>query len=302
MTVPSASVAGLSFPPDSRSSSPSDPSPLPGASSAEGSALSPSFLPASSSAPSSCCLDDELRLRLQAATQRLDELANDIIVLRAQLQQHNLPSPLVFRPIPARFKKHLKVLSIVGDGRCLLYSLLQCKSALLPCPHEADQLRSRVREHLLCSYSATEWERRVPPQLSEGSTPQAFADRFLTGATTHLPPDAICLWQDLLAPSTDVYLLQRSSFEIERQEKVEKIPCRRAVVDAIVLVFTWQGVGHYELVTFNDVITLPQSHAFIQHLDLLHQQYMSGFSKDVKRTKRRQRGEREQKDDDEALE
>ena len=78
----------------------------------------------------------------------------------------------------------------------------------------------------------------------------------------HLPPDAICLWQDLVAPSTNVYLLQPSSFEVERKEMVEKIPCSGTARHAVVLLFTWEGVGHYELVTFNDVTTLPHSHAF----------------------------------------
>ncbi len=251
---------------------------------------------------SSSASGHELLVQLQATTHRLDQLAKDVLTLRAQLQQQNTPSPLVFRPIPARFKKLLKVLSIVGDGRCLLYSLLQSSCSLLPSPQEADQLRSQLKQHLLSSYSASEWEERVPPQLSEGCTPQAFADRFLTGATTHLPPDAICLWQDVLAPSTDVYLLQRSSFEIERKEKVEKIPCQGGAQHAVVLMFTWEGVGHYELVTFNDVTTLPHSHAFVQHLNQLHQQYISGFSKDVRREGRKRKGERHDKDGDEVVE
>ena len=132
----------------------------------------------------------------------------------------------------------------------------------------------------------------MPQKLSEGSTPPAFADRYLTGATTHLPPDAICIWQDLLAPSTVLYLLQRSTFETNPEEHVEKLSCRGTAILAMVLLLTWQGVGHYELVTFNDVITLAHSHAFIQHLDQLHQQYMSGFSKAVKRAERKQRGEK----------
>lgn len=259
-------------------------------------------LPKSSDHQPSSPSEHGLLLQLQAATYRLDQLAKDILTLRSQLQQQNTPSPLVFKPVPARFKKLVKVLSIVGDGRCLLYSLLQSMCSLLPSPREADQLRGQLKEHLLSSYTSLEWEQRVPPQLSEGSTPQAFADRFLTGATTHLPPDAICLWQDIHAPSTDVYLLQRSSFEIERKEKVEKIPCRRAAQHAVVLLFTWEGVGHYELVTFNDVTTLPHSHALIQHLDQLHQQYMSGFGKDVRREGRKRRGEKHDKDVDEVVE
>ena len=108
---------------------------------------------------------------------------------------------------------------------------------------EADRLRSQLKDRLLSSYFTIEWQRRVPPQLSEGSTTQAFAQRFLTDATTHLSPDMICLWLDLVAPFTDVHMPQRPSLEIEQQEKVEKVTGRGATVDAVVLPFTWERVG-----------------------------------------------------------
>ena len=217
-----------------------------------------------------------------------------------RLQEQPL-SPLVFKPIPARFKKH---------SRCCTSSVMAavCRTRYYtpsvrppPSASEADRLRSQLRDRLLSSYSTIVRQRRVPPQLRGGSTTRAFAQRFLTGATTQLPPDTICLWQDLMALFTDVHLLQRSSFEVERREKVEKVPCRGAAVDTVVLLFKWHRVGHYELVTFNDVTTLPSSHPFVQHLDQLHPQHMSGVSRDVKRTKRR-RGERRQRDEHEVLE
>ena len=301
-SVASASPSSLSL------SSPPSSAPLSSYNPVSSAPSSPALAGLSSSAPSSSSFsssspsEDELRVHLQATVQRLDVLARDISTLRSQLQQRNTPSLLVFNLIAAKFKQYVKVLSIVGDGRCLLYSLLQSVSSLLPSPREADQLRAQLRAHLLSSYSAVEWERRVPSQLSEGSTPPAFANRYLTGATTHLPPDAICIWQDLLAPSTDVYLLQLSTFETKREEHVEKLPCRGTAVHAMVLLLTWHGVGHYELVTFNDVIPLPCSHAFIQHLDQLHQQYMSGFSKAVKRAERKQRGEKHTQQQEDVVE
>ena len=81
-------------------------------------------------------------------------------------------------------------------------------------------------------------------------------------------------------------MLQRSDFEADR---VEKVPCRGDVEYAIVLVLSWQGdwhgVGHYELVTYNHVIRLPRSHPFLTHLDELHMDYMSRFSRQYKREK-----------------
>ena len=132
-------------------------------------------------------------------------------------------SPLVFKPIPARFRKHLPVLYIVGDGRCLSNALLHSRCAAPPLSSEADRLRSQLRDRLLSSYSTIVRQRRVPPQLSEGSRPQAFVQRFLTDATTYLPPDTICLWQDLMSPSTDVCLLQRSSHGHAHADRVHTL-------------------------------------------------------------------------------
>ena len=97
-------------------------------------------------------------------------------------------------------------------------------------------------------------------------------------------------------------MLQRSTIEIECTEKVEKIPCGQTAADAIVLLFTWHGVGHHELVTFNEVITLPHSHALIQHLDALHQQCVSGFNKNMKEHREERRGKRRNYDQNEVVE
>ena len=70
---------------------------------------------------------------------------------------------------------------------------------------------------------------------------------------------------------------------------MEKVPCRGDVECAIILVLSWQGdwhgVGHYELVTCNHVIRLPRGHPFLTHLDELHMDYMSRFSRQYKREK-----------------
>ena len=47
----------------------------------------------------------------------------------------------------------------------------------------------------------------------------------------------------------------------------------------MVLLLTWEsGLGHYELVTYQHVITLPSTHAFVQHLDALHGAYMADIA------------------------
>ena len=56
------------------------------------------------------------------------------------MAQHiNAPTPtlLPFKLIPARFKRHAEVLSIVDDGPCLFYQLLQSQQAMVPIASEA---------------------------------------------------------------------------------------------------------------------------------------------------------------------
>jgi hypothetical protein len=185
--------------------------------------------------------------------------------------------------IDQRFRNDCRVLSIVGDGRCQLYSLLQVERAMLPTAYEADELRKRLKAHLLSSYTEMEWRERVPSNLREIISSQQFAERYLSHNTAHLPHDSIALWQDMLERKTDVFILNKSP----QGEHVEQVPCRGTARDAVVLLFTWQGVGHYELITYNSVISLPRHHPFILHLDELHAKYISGLSKPVKRAARR---------------
>ena len=206
-------------------------------------------------------------------------LVRDVAALRGLQLQHQTPLPLHFTLIITHFRNHCRVLSIVGDGRCQLYVLLQIERAMLPTSYEADELRRKLKAHLLQFYTEEEWRERVPSDLREIISLQQFAERYLSDDTTHLPHDSIALWQDLRQRSTDVFILNKSP----QGEHVEKIPCRGTARDAVVLLFTWHGVGHYELVTYNNVICLPRNHSFILHLDELHRRYIAGLSKEVKR-------------------
>ena len=228
-------------------------------------------------------------------------LLSQITSVRGQLAQHHTPSPLTgFKALPARTTKRLKVLSIVGDGRCLLYSLLQSQCAMLPSAAEADTLRQRLREHLLSSYTAAEWSTRVPDRASEPLSPQDFADRFLSRPTTHLPPDTVCIWQDLHDFRTDVFILQSSSYE---GQKVELVPCRGTATHALILRLTYggySGTGHWESITCDGVTTLPRRHDVIGELDALHLEYLGSLCTEVKRAA--QKGRRGKKKQSELIE
>jgi hypothetical protein len=92
----------------------------------------------------------------------------------------------------------MSVLSIYGDGRCLMYSLLQVNAAQLPSLLEVDELRRHLHDYILHSYTDDEWYDRVPTMLTDGGRSRAqFAERFLVNPTAHLPAAAICLWQDV---------------------------------------------------------------------------------------------------------
>jgi hypothetical protein len=240
------------------------------------------------SAVSSSSSSDAVLAELRA---QVDALKKEVSALRGLQQQTNTPSPLQYKLIAPKFRKHCRVLSIVGDGRCLLYSLLQVGRAMLPTSWEADDLRQQLRTHLTTTYTDQTWSVRVPPQLGENLSVATFAERFLSKPTVHLPIDAICLWQDVVAPTTDVYVLMRSQHGAYDRDRVERLasPCPATL--AVVLLFTWEnGLGHYELVTYQNVITLPINHAFVQHLDALHDEYVAGMAVEPRRQQRRESG------------
>ena len=237
---------------------------------------------------------------------QIDALKKEVSALRGLQQQTSTPSSLQYKLIAAKFRKHCRVLSIVGDGRCLLYSLLQACRAMLPTWWEADELRQRLRMHLTTTYSDQTWSDRVPPQLGENLSMSTFAERFLSKPTVHLPPDAICLWQDMVAPTTNVYVLMKSQHGAYDRDRVERLPSPSPATAVVVLLFTWEnGLGHYELVTYQNVITLPLDHAFVQHLDVLHEGYVAGMAVEPRRQQRRESGgnrSAEERDEDIVVE
>jgi hypothetical protein len=290
----------------SPSSSPSAPPPLAvGPSSPPDATPPPSAVAATPSTSAACSSSstDVVWAELQA---QIDALKKEVWALRGLQQQTNTPSPLQYKLLAAKFRKHSRVLSIVGDGRCLLYSLLQVVRAMLPTWWEADDLRQQLRTHLTTTYTDQTWSDRVPPQLGENLSVSTFAERLLRKPTVHLPPDAICLWQDVVAPTTTVYLLMRSQHGAYDRDRVERLPSPSpATAVAVVLLFTWQnGLGH-DVVTYQNVITLPLNHAFVQHLDALHEVYVAGLAVEPRRQQRRESGRKrsaEERDEDIVVE
>jgi hypothetical protein len=274
---PSSSPSPSASPPPTVSSTSPDVAP-------QSSAVAPAPSPAAASSSSS----DAVLAELQA---QIDALKEEVSALRGLQQQTSTPSPLQYKLIAAKFRKHCRVLSIVGDGRCLLYSLLQVVRAMLPTWWEADELRQRLRTHLIATFTDQTWSDRVPPQLGENLSVSTFAERFLTKPTVHLPPDAICLWQDIVAPTTNVYVLMRSQHGAFDRDRVERLPSLHPATSAVLLFFTWEnGIGHYELVTYQNVITLPCDHAFVQHLDVLRDDYVASMAVEPRRKLRRESG------------
>ena len=228
-----------------------------------------------------------------------DKLVHELAELRGLIQQHRTPTPLKTKLIDRKYRSHLHVLSIVGDGRCLFYSLLQSQRAMLPTAYEADELRAAVKYQLLNDYTDDEWEARVPIHMRDVVTRQQFADNYLSRATTHVPHDTIALWQDSpTGRAIDVYVIESTP----HGEKIESVRSSKPSEGAMVLYFSYFGVGHYELVTFNDVIVLPTTHEFVQHLDRLHEEYVDSLSKEERRAAAQRKGKRQRTDDAELVE
>ncbi len=232
---------------------------------------------------------------LQPQQDQIEQVKQEVATLRSMLTQHSTPSPLKSKLIASTHSKHMQVLSIVGDGRCLFYSLLQTQRAMLPLATEADDLRRQLRAHLLSSYTDDEWIERVPVHMRDTLTRQRFAERYLTESTAHVPIDVVSIWQDMTQFKTDVYLLDRTWQGTGWVEKVECVPCRVPATNAIVLLLIWNGVGHYEVATYNGIITLPCSHEFIRHLDALHRRQVEALhNKEQRRAVKRKRTTEEQ--------
>ena len=234
------------------------------------------------------------------------ELA-EVRALKSCRPSFTLPTKCVDK----RYHRQLKVVPILGDGRCQLYALLQSDRAMIPTSLEADELRQHLQHHLLTSYSSDEeWHQRVPVHFHESHlTRTAFAERYLSQPRTHLPFDTLALWQDMRARATDVYIIHQSEYSrgttsrgpATTGEYIDRVRCRGTATDAIVLRFTWDGqVGHYELVIYSDVISLPAHHQLIAHLSDLHEAHLAGITKDAKRAAAASSGSEERYARDEA--
>ena len=205
--------------------------------------------------------------------QRLAELEATVRELRGLITQHRTPTPCKSKLIRRDIK--VDVLSIVGDGRCLFYSLLQSQHSMLPTAGEADALRQLLRTRLLEHYTDEQWAERVPIHCRDIITRQQFAERYLTCCTDHVPNDVAALWQDIQEQPTDVYILERTPDSKHQSEQVELISSSVAATHAVLLRFTWRhGVGHYELLMVEDLLRLPVRHKLVQHLDQLHEQHV----------------------------
>ena len=216
------------------------------------------------------------------ASSSFEQLTRDVALLRGMLSQQRTPIPLQTKLIDRRHRSHLQVLSIVGDGRCLFYSLLQSQCAMLPTADEADELRARLRVRLLESYTDEQWERRVPEHMRDFATRQQFLDRYLTRPTAHVPLDAIALWQD--SHPVTVYVLNRTAYG----ETVHRLHAADAL-HAVIFILTWYGVGHYEVVTYNNILTLPSAHELCQHLDVLYCKHVMSLRVETRRTTKRRK-------------
>ena len=160
----------------------------------------------------------------------------------------------------AQFCRRFEVLllPIVGDGNCLLYSLLWARNRTEPTMAEADALRLRLYNHML-TYTDESWERRVPPRVQTTDStgrhmsPREYANKYLINRTPaiHLPSSVICAWQDLSTEHNkwDVYVLVSDG---SPKLYVEKFPAPLTgnLGFAMIMLRTWTGkIGHYDLFT-----------------------------------------------------
>ena len=170
------------------------------------------------------------------------------------------------------------VRQVVGDGRCLLYSLIIAAENNVSFPHptmvEAESLRTQMRESLL-SWSDDQWASRMPAKCmyTNGDgvpvTLDWYADKFLTANSGHdMHNTAICVWQHMAHPRRAVYILVRDGKT--GAESVERFDAPEPLEDAIVLSRTWQhDAGHYEVVVDGSSTVWGKSHPLLQKLDEL---------------------------------
>ena len=126
---------------------------------------------------------------------QFDNVINQIAHLRGLAYQHTAATPLIYKLLPAQYKRHTELLSIVGDGRCLFYALLQSQQAMLPIVSEADELRQQLHTYFASSYTDLQWEQRVPRHMRDTISRERFAALYLKKKNTaHVPMDVAAIW------------------------------------------------------------------------------------------------------------
>jgi hypothetical protein len=197
------------------------------------------------------------------------------MVAAISLTTENVPlkeEPLVF-PLPPSIP-HAMLSVVPGDGRCLLNSLLRSVEKETTAA-AADGLRSVLRDSM-ARYTTTEsWEARVPSiaqdmggeKINTLLSPADYAVKFLSNPTTHLPSSVICVWQDVLHPTLNVYVLVHDS----TGDYVETFPAPlQPASKCIVLQRVFEGtVGHYGVVTVGGSCQFNVDHPLIAHISSL---------------------------------
>ena len=105
----------------------------------------------------------------------------------------------------------------------------------------------------------------------------------------------------MVESAADIYALDRSLQDSKWGEKVECIRSQLPATHAVVLLFTWNGVGHYEVVTYNKVISLPRTHDFVMYLDGLHGAYVTGLCNKERRRAGSKKGLLDEQVEDEVV-
>jgi hypothetical protein len=165
-----------------------------------------------------------------------------------------------------------RVVDVDGDGNCLLYALMYATGDVEHDSTEEDaatQLRHLLKRHLIGNYNATSWGSRVPEVVQDPLTPKQYATKYLTKANSHLPSSAICVWQDLLHPSIQVYVLVHDKEDFSCDDdyvEVFRAP-QQPPHHCIVLQRVWsRTVGHYAVVVAEGSYEFSLDDPLIQHV------------------------------------
>ena len=218
-----------------------------------------------------------------ALQRRIDVLEATVRQLRGLISQQTTPVELESKLFSRGTLPRLRVVPIVGDGRCLFYTLLHSRCAMQPIASEADELRARLRVQL-DGMTAEAWERRVPQHARDIITRAEFADRYLNPnrPTAHVPIDCIALWQDITLEAPDVYVLSQAwvhdkgKSQPVKREHVEVMRATSRPAKTWVLVqLTFHGGGHFQLMTLDNTLEHSRSlQPVVNELDRLCEERM----------------------------